>query len=139
MDEQLNLGQLKKYAGLFLARQKLKAKEKEIQKRLDDMAPVLINHLLDHGIARLPLVGGRTISMSTRIWSKYLPDKTIEDLIIAAKEDKVYEKLGGKESISAQSLASYLKELDEENKPLPKNLAKVIEPNPVTNLVVKNQ
>ena len=139
MDEQLNLGQLKKYAGLFLARQKLKAKEKEIQKRLDDMAPVLINHLLDHGIARLPLVGGRTISMSTRIWSKYLPDKTIEDLITAAKEDMVYEKLGGKESISAQSLASYLKELDEENKPLPKNLAKVIEPNPVTNLVVKNQ
>ena len=139
MDEQLNLGQLKKYAGLFLARQKLKAKEKEIQKRLDDMAPVLINHLLDHGIARLPLVGGRTISMSTRIWSKYLPDKTAEDLITAAKEDKVYEKLGGKESISAQSLASYLKELDEENKPLPKNLAKVIEPNPVTNLIVKNQ
>lgn len=139
MDEQLNLGQLKKYAALFLARQKLKAKEKEIQKKLDTMAPILIEHLIDHEVLRLPLKGGRTLSMTTRIWSKYLPDKTAADLVIAAKEDGIYEQLGGKESINAQSLSAYLKELDEDNRPLPKNIAKIIEPNPVTNLVVKKQ
>ena len=138
-NETLNLGQLKKYAALALARKKLQTKEKEIGKRLEKMAPGLIDHLTDHQMTKLPLKGGRTIYIDTKIWSKYLPGKDSFDLATAAKEDGLYEQLGGKEAINAQTLASYLRELDQNDQPLPKNLARVIKPNPVSNLVVKKQ
>ena len=138
-NETLNLGQLKKYAALALARKKLKEKDDQIAKRMQSMAPGLIDHLTDHQMMKLPLKGGRTIYIDTKIWSKYLPGKDSSDLVIAAKEDGVYDSLGGKESINAQTLAVYLRELDKNDQDLPKNLARVIKPNPVSNLVVKKQ
>jgi hypothetical protein len=137
--ESLNIGRLKKYAALAEARRKLKEKYDQLGKRLANMAPALINHLIDHEMDKVPLKGGRTIYIDTKIWSKYLPGKTIEDLVNAAKEDGIYEQLGGKESLNAQSLAAYLRELDRQEKDLPKNLKQVIEPNPVSNLVVRKQ
>lgn len=136
-DETLNIGQLKKYAGLYLARKKLKQAYDKLGKRLEKMAPSLINHMQDHELLKLPLKGGRTLYIDTKIWSKYLPGKDGLDVVTAAKEDGLYILLGGKEAINAQSMASYLRELDKEEKPLPKNLAGVIEPNPVSNLIVK--
>lgn len=136
-NETLNIGQLKKYAGLYLARKKLKTAYDKLGKRLEKMAPSLIEHMQSHELSKLPLKGGRTLYIDIKIWSKYLPDKTAADVITAAREDGLFVSLGGKEVINAQTLASYLRELNDEEKPLPKNLAKVIEPNPVRNLIVK--
>ena len=136
-DETLNIGRLKKYAGLYLARKKLKQAYDKLGKRLEKMAPSLINHMQDHELLKLPLKGGRTLYIDTKIWSKYLPGKDALDMVTAAKEDGLFILLGGKEVINAQTMASYLRELNEEEKPLPKNLAGVIEPNPVSNLIVK--
>lgn len=138
-NESLNIGMLKKYAALYMARKALDRKSDELGKRLSTMAKSLINHLQDHEVVKLPLKGGRTIYIDTRIWSKYLPGKTADDLIIAAKEDQIYDKLGGKETINAQTLGAYLRELVKNKEPIPKNLAKVIEANPVSNLIVKKQ
>ena len=136
-NETLNIGQLKKYAALYLARKKLKQAYDKLGKRLEKMAPSLIDHMQDHEVRNLPLKGGRTIYIDTKIWSKYLPGKNGLDVVTAAREDGLFDSLGGKEVINAQTLASYLRELNQEEKALPENLAKVIEPNPVSNLIVK--
>lgn len=136
-DETLNLGQLKKYAALYMARKKLKQAYDKLGKRLEKIAPSLINHLQDHGLEKLPLKGGRTLYVDIKIWSKYLPGKDGFDVVTAAKEDHLYDLLGGKEVINHQTLATFLRELDQEQRSLPKNLAKVIKANSVSNLIVK--
>lgn len=136
-NETLNLGQLKKYAAYYMVRKKLKAKYDEYGKKLEKMAPSLITHLVDRQLDKVPLKGGRTIYIDTKIWGKYLEGKNNLDLVTAAKEDGIFELLGGKENVNMTTLASYLRELNQNEEPLPKNLARVIKPNPKDNLIVK--
>jgi hypothetical protein len=133
----LDIGQIKKFAAIAMARKKLKQKYDELGKKLEGMMPGLINHLITCEVNKVPLIGGRTVYIDTKIWAKNLEGKTGIDVAAAAKKDGIFELLGGKEAVNAQTLASYLRELDQNQEKLPKNLAGVIKPNPVSKLIVK--
>jgi hypothetical protein len=134
-NDTLAIGQLKKFARLYLARKKIRAKEKQLTAEIQDMQTNLIDHLLDHGIARLPLKGGRTIYMKTTYYPKFKDESyTKQDVIQALKADGITELV--QDDYNAKRFSSYLTELVKQNKELPKNLNEIIESSPVTNLAV---
>lgn len=133
----LNIGLYKKYAALYTAKKKLEAKAKELGERLREMQGDLIEELLIHEVDRLPLKGGRTIYIDTKIWPKFKNGATREDVVEALKEDGYHELVA--EGYNSQRLASVLREFDKMEEPLPKCLDKVIESNPVANLVVRKK
>lgn len=134
-DDTLAIGQLKKFARLYLARKKIRAKEKQLTAQIQNMQTNLIDHLLDHEIVNLPLKGGRTIHMRTTYYPKFKdPSFTKQDVIRALKADGITELV--QDDYNAKRFASYLTELVKEDKKLPKNLSEIVETSPVTNLVV---
>ena len=135
-DDTLAIGQLKKFARLYMARKAIRRKDKELTKQLADMQIPLIDHLLEHDLTTLPLKGGRTIYMQPRIDPKYRDEKyTREDIIEAMQKDGLNALVS--KNFNSQQLASYLKELYDNDQKLPEHLDEIIEMVPTTNLVVR--
>jgi hypothetical protein len=135
-NETFDIGQIKKFIRLTMAKRKMEAKIEDINIRLEKMSKSLINHMIEHEVDRVPIKGGTTVYINTQIWGKRLDGYDPYDVVVAAREDGLHE-LVGQEQVHSQKLAGYLRELDRNEEKLPKNLARVIKPNPVSKLVVK--
>jgi len=125
---------LKKFAKRYLARQRLRAKDKQITEWIGKEQKFLIEHLIDEGVDTVSLAGGTTLSTRTLIWAKCNGSK--QEVLDALKECPDTKEFV-KENFNHITLASYLRELDRENKPLPKSLAGIIEPDAVSNLIAR--
>ena len=128
----MDIPRFKKFAKMYLALQKMKAKEKQIQEFLDKEQTVLIDQLVDDGITKFSLAGGVTLFVKTMIWAKY---EDRQAAIKAIKDSDISDLL--EESFHAGRLASYLRELDREDKDLPESFKGIISPNPTQSLIAK--
>ena len=87
-DATLAIGQLKKFAGLYLARKKIREMDEKLTKKIMAMQQALIDHLIDHEVNSLPLKGGRTIYIDSKIWpKKKSEDITTEQITEALRKD----------------------------------------------------
>lgn len=136
-DDTLAIGQLKKFANLYLARKKIREKDKELTARLMEMQTPLIDHLLDHGLLNLPLKGGNTISMRPRIVPKMKNGATREQVMQALIRDGLGDLVS--DNYNTNQLSSYLSDLEKSDEPLPKHLSEVIEIDRIINLVVTGE
>ena len=68
----LNTVELKKYARLYLARKKIREKDKELTEELTKMQDVLLQHMATEEIDKFDFKGGITVSTKTLIWPKCL-------------------------------------------------------------------
>ena len=128
----MDIPRFKKFAKMYLALQKMKAKEKQIQEFLDKEQTALIDQLVEDGITKFSLAGGVTLFVKTMIWAKY-EDK--QAAIKAIKESDISDLL--EENFHAGRLASYLRELDKEGKDLPESFKGIISPNPTQSLIAR--
>jgi hypothetical protein len=125
---------LRKFAGRYLARQKLRAKDKEMTEWIQKEQAELIDHLLDEGVGTFSLTDGITIFTQTMIWARMKKSKAE---VISALKDCPETKGLIDESFNSARLSSFLRELDKDNKELPEQLKSVIEPDAVSNLIAK--
>ena len=126
---------LRKFARRYMARQMLRAKDKEITEWIVKEQKELIEHLVDEGVGTFALPrDGLTIFTKTMIWAKMKKPK--DEVIRALKDCPETKELIG-ENFNSQRLSSYLRELDKGNKELPEELQDVIEPDAVSNLIAK--
>ena len=128
----MDLPRFKKFAKMYLALQKMKSKEKQIQEFLDKEQTALIDQLVDDGITKFSLAGGVTLFVKTMIWAKY---EDRQAAIKAIKDSDISDLL--EESFHAGRLASYLRELDREDKDLPESFKGIISPNPTQSLIAR--
>jgi hypothetical protein len=118
-----------------MARQMLRAKDKEMTEWIVKEQKELIEHLVDEGVGTFALKrDGLTIFTKTLIWAKM---KRPKDEVIRALKDCPETKELVAESFNSQRLSSYLRELNKADKELPEELKKVIEPDTVSNLIAK--
>lgn len=136
-DDTLAIGQLKKFANLYLARKKIREKDKELTAKLMEMQTALIDHMLDHNLINVPLKGGNTIYIQPRIVPKMKKGVTREQVTQALILDGLGDLVTNNHNTNR--LASYLGDLDKADQPLPKHLAEVIEIDRVSNLAVTGQ
>jgi len=129
----LNTEKLMKYAKLYRARKKLKAKYEKIGQELEAMQGPLLIHLADEQIEKVNLVGGYVVYTDTKIWPKLLASR--EEVIAALKASEHGDIVV--EGYNTNTLAAWLRELDMEEKELPEDLQKFIKPNRVTSLISK--
>ena len=128
----LDTDRLKKFARLYLARKKLDAKSSQIGKELEKMMPALIDHMIDEETDKVSFKGGITLRIQPQIWAKYDDRKeAIEALKEAGLTDMV------EEGFNAQTLASYLRELNAAGEDLPEAFKGKIEANTVQKLIAK--
>lgn len=128
----LNTEMLKKYARMYMARKKIRAKDKELTAELVKMQKVLLDHLDVEGIDKFSFKGGLMVFRRTRHWPKYEDKKlAIEAFKAANMGDMVSE------DFNAQTISSYLTELFESGQDLPKEFEGKLESNPVQTLIVK--
>mgnify|MGYP001454415881 CR=1 FL=1 len=80
----LNTEKLMKYARLYRARKKLKAKYEKLGKELEAMEGPLLAHMADEPTDKINLVGGYVVYTDTKIWPKLLASR--EAVIKALKE-----------------------------------------------------
>jgi uncharacterized protein YeaO (DUF488 family) len=125
---------LRRFAGKYLARQMLRAKDKELTEWIAKEQKELIEHLVDDGVDKVSLRQGITIFTRTTIWAKMLKPK---DEVIRALKDCVETKELIGEDFNSLRLSSYLRELENSNKELPEELKDVIEGDAVSNLIAK--
>lgn len=130
----MDIKRLRKFANRYLARQKIRAKDKELTEWLQEEQRLLIDHMIDQGVDRVSLAGGITLFTKTLIWAKYKGSK--KEVLQALKECEETREMVS-ENFNAITLASYLRELNAEDKELPDALKKVLEPDPVSNLIAK--
>jgi len=128
----MNTAALKRYANWFFAKQKLKAKLKQIEEKLEKESLILIDHLADLEVDKVSLKGGITLSTRTVIWAKCKDKKSAINAIKEAGEEWMIE-----EGFNSITLSSFLRELNNTGKELPKEFKGVIESNPKTNLIAK--
>ena len=129
----LNTKKLMKYARLYRARKKLKAKYEKLGKELEAMEGPLLTHMADEQTDKINLVGGYVVYTDTKIWPRLLASR--EEVIKALKECGHGDIVA--ESYNTNTLAAWLRELDMEEKELPEELQDFIEPNRVTSLISK--
>lgn len=129
----LNTEKLMKFARLYKARKKLKAKYEKIGKELEAMEGPLLAHLADEQIEKVNLVGGYVVYTDTKIWPRLLAPK---EAVIKALKDCGHGDIVA-ENYNTNTLAAWLRELDMEEKELPEELQDFIEPNRVTSLISK--
>ena len=119
----LNVELLGKYARIYLARKKLRDKDKDLTDRLQQMEQALIDHMQDQGddgVDQISLKGGRTLQIKTTLWGKILTsDKT--------KLVNILRVLGlghivSDATVNHQKLAGYLRELDRDGEKIPPEL-----------------
>ena len=129
----LDTEKLMRYARLFSARKKLKAKYDALGKKIEAQEEGLITHLSENQIDRVNLKGGFVVYFDTKIWPKLLAprEKVLEALKAAGHGDIVNE------NFNTNSLASWLRELDALGEDVPEELQDVLKKNPVTSLLVK--
>ena len=125
---------LRRFAGRYLARQKLRAKDAELTKWLQEEQKFLIDHLIDEGVGTFSLRDGITIFTSTLIWARMKKPKA---QVISALKDCAETRDLVDESFNSARLSSFLRELDKDNKEIPEQLKDVIESDPVSNLIAK--
>jgi hypothetical protein len=129
----MNTAALRKFAKLQFVKKKLKNKLKEIQNQIDKMEPAMLDHLADNEVDKVSLKGGTMLEVKTLIWAKCLSDKkSVIKAIRDAGEGWMID-----EGYSAMTLSKYLRELNEQGKPLPKEFKGVIKANPVNNLIAR--
>ena len=129
----MNTEALRKFAKLKFVKKKLKNKLKEIEERIEKMEPTLIDHLVENEVDKISLQGGTMLEIRTLIWAKCLGDKkSVINAIREAGEGWMID-----EGFSSMTLSKFLRELNEQNKPLPKAFKGIIESNPVNNLIAK--
>lgn len=125
---------LRRFARRYLARSMLRAKDTQMTEWIEKEQKILIDHLIDEGVDKVSLAGGITLFTKTLIWAKCKGTKA--EVLSALKEcDDTKEMVS--ENFSSQTLASFLRELDREEKELPEILKKVMEPNPTISLIAK--
>jgi hypothetical protein len=136
----LNIGKLKKYARLYFAKKALDRKSKYLNKILEKMEPMLIDHINEYeansgiDMKTLPLKnsGGLTFKRNTMIWAK-LPQgrpAAIKVLKATGHEDQVAE------NFDSGSLSALLRELDKAGE-IPREFKGIIDKNPKTSLTPK--
>jgi len=137
----LDTNKAKRFARYSHAKRKLEAKAKEIGKKLTKWQEPLMNEMLNDEIDKISLKGGDTIRIDEKIWAKILVldefGNTDKEKIVAALREANLDYLVTKETFNHNSLAAYLRELDQSEKSLPESLKDVIKPNPVFKLITK--
>ena len=123
---------LRHFSRKYMALQKLKAKQKQMQQWIDKEQTSLIDHLIAEGVDTVSLAGGVTIFIRTLIWAKY---EDRQEAIRAIKDSDISDLI--EESFHAGRLASYLRELDAEGKNLPDAFKGIIKSNPVSSLIAR--
>lgn len=124
---------LMQFAKLYRARKKMKAKVDAIGKRLKEMQVGLIENLIENEVDRCAFKNGITIYIDQKIWPQYLAP--MPDVIKALRENGHADIIN--EGLNTHTIASWLRELDAEEKELPEELQKVIKPTIVQNLIAK--
>jgi hypothetical protein len=128
----LNTQMLKKYARKYLARKKIREKDTQLTEELEKMQKVLLDHMGVEEIQKFSFKGGITVSIKKLIWGKY-NDRAL--VIKALKKAGLGDMVS--EGFNAQTIASYLREMDKAERDLPKEFKGVLEANRVQTLTVK--
>ena len=124
---------LRRFAGRYLARQKIRAKDKEMTAWIVKEQKVLIDHLIDEGVDKVSLAHGITIFTKSLIWGKYDDkQKAIQAMLDCSDTRELVT-----ETFDARTLASFLRELNKENKELPESFKGVITAEPSNSLIAK--
>ena len=96
------------------------------------MSEALVNVFLDAGIQNVRLKGGVTLRIDRKVWPKI--HGSTNDVVAAIKKAGLLDLLA-KETYQSNSLARFLRDLDETGDELPPEFAGVIEANPVYKIV----
>jgi len=134
-EKMVNVKSLKKFARLYFARKKLKEKTDEIQKQLDKMEPVLLNHLKEVesntglSLSTLSLEGGLTFTQHEIIYAKF--PKGREEAAKVLKETGFKNYVA--EGFNSTSVSALLRELSKKNE-IPKEFKGIIDKNPKESL-----
>lgn len=138
----LNTKKLKAYARKYKAMKACDRKAKQLRKQLDMEAQPLLDHMVDEEIDRLNLKGGDVLIAKTEIWGKIVAKdefgNTDKPKVILALREAGLSDIVTEETYQTRKLASYLRELDKDNQPLPECFKNVIIANPTPKLIVKN-
>jgi len=128
----MDVKRLRAFSRKYMALQRLKAKQKQLQGWIDKEQTDLIDHMIDEGVDKVSLAGGVTLFIKTLIWAKY---ENRQEAIQAIKESDISDLI--EESFHAGRLASYLRELDAEDKELPDSFKGIIDSNSVQTLIAR--
>ena len=112
---------LKRYLKLRDKEVELKAKLSEVQDEKGEVQKNILSYYERQGITSLT-VDGKTMYVNRQLWARTagaMPD------VVAALEAVGMGTLV-KQTVSTQSLSSYCRELDDENKPIPDPLAEFV-------------
>lgn len=120
---------------LFVRIDRLSELRKEL-KRLSDAIGAEIEagqeqlvEMYTHAGTGLIEIGGRVGTLGSQIWARKVDESvTSEDVAAALRADGLGH-LVSPESYNSSRLSAFLRDLDEENKPIPPHLAQVIEAN----------
>ena len=134
----LNTDALKEYGKTKVAIKKLEDKAKELKEKALMMEDGLIEHMLSEGIDKIsirdPKYPGLTLFIRNEIWEGHT---TKEEAIQALKDAGLGSMV--EEGFNSQRLSAYLRELDRDNEPLPKEFEGRIRANPTQKLIAKRQ
>jgi hypothetical protein len=128
----LNTNMLKKYARKYLARKKIREKDTQLTEELEKMQKILLDHMDVEDTQRFSFKGGITVFRRRQIWGKYNDRKLV---IKALKKAGLGDMVS--EGFHAQTIASYLREMDKAERNLPEELKGVLEINRDETLIAK--
>jgi hypothetical protein len=120
------------FADKYLRLKELEQEVKQIKEEISVIEQALIEKFAEDGVKKMSLEGGVTLRVDCKIWPKILTSN--EEAIAAIKAAGMTELLT-KENYQTQTLASFLRELDKNDEPLPKEFQGIIAPNPVYKII----
>lgn len=130
----LDTESLSRYVELALRRKQLKEEYEELGKKLEELEPMLIQHMIEAGTTKLTL-NGSAISIETKIWPKLLRPR--DEVVLALERAGLGDMVS--KNFNTNRLAAYLRELDAVNEDVPEPLRDYIAKNPVDSIVVRKK
>jgi hypothetical protein len=134
----LNTDALKEYGKTKIAIKKLEDKAKELKEKALLMEEGLVEHMLSEGIDKISIrdvkYPGLILFIRTDIWESHT---TKEEAIQALKEAGLGDMV--QEGFNSQRLSAYIRELERDNLPLPKEFEGIIFSKPTQRLIAKRK
>jgi hypothetical protein len=126
----LNTDELKRFGRLYLARKKIREKDRELTKEIGKLEGPLMEHMATEEVDKVSLKGGITLNISTIIYAKKkAPDHLIAEALKAIGRDDLVNTV-----INSTSLSKAVREIIERGEDLPEEFRGLVAAEPKSNL-----
>lgn len=120
----MDMAKVKLYRDLRAEQKRLGAEADGIKERADEIERELLEAFAEEGVQNVKTDDGSTVFLRRELWPARLEGVETPDILDALRESGLEHYVT--ENFNSRSLASYLKELDEAETPMPAPLAGVI-------------